>query len=104
MTGHAAFGAAETPVAEVHAKVLSLKGGPAIPGSLPRAARELIAGLLTRDPAKRISTAAAVKAHPFFARVDWEAVRTKRCVGAWAEVAESAAVVIERTMARHSTA
>jgi serine/threonine protein kinase len=78
MTGHAAFGAAETPVAEVHAKVLSPKGGPSIPGSLPRAARDLIAGLLTRDPAKRISTAAAVKAHPFFARVDWEAVRTKR--------------------------
>lgn len=83
MSGHAAFGEAHTRPEEVFAKVLSPTGGPNIPGSLPRTARDLIRGLLQRDPAQRIATAGAVKAHPFFAKVDWAAAKDKRYMSPW---------------------
>lgn len=79
LTGHAAFGAAHAPTAEVQARVLA-PTGPALPGYVSKAARTLITALLTRDPAKRLVEVAAIKAHPFFAKVDWGALAAKRCV------------------------
>ena len=78
MAGHAAFGEAHARPEEVYARVLSPSGVPSIPAFLPKAAKDLIKGLLQRDPTKRLCSAAAVKAHPFFAKVDWDAVKDKR--------------------------
>mmetsp|Transcript_17482 Transcript_17482/g.53261 ORF Transcript_17482/g.53261 Transcript_17482/m.53261 type:complete len:493 (+) Transcript_17482:378-1856(+) len=48
------------------------------PGHLGHEARRLLCALLQRDPARRLgsgpSDAAEIKAHPFFERVDWEAL------------------------------
>ncbi|KAL1924232.1 uncharacterized protein VTP21DRAFT_7267 [Calcarisporiella thermophila] len=51
------------------------------PADFDEDAADLIWGLLQRDPAKRLGSAegaAAIKAHPYFASLDWEAVRAKR--------------------------
>lgn len=46
-------------------------------------AKHLVAALLTKDPDKRLGTrrgAAEIKAHPFFAGLDWENMRNSVCV------------------------
>ena len=35
-------------------------------------AKTLLSGLLERDPTKRISTAAEIKKHPWFRKIDWK--------------------------------
>jgi len=55
-----------------------------IPRELSRHAKSLLAALLERDPTYRLGSspedAAEVKAHPFFAGVDWEALLERRVV------------------------
>ena len=99
MTGRAAFGAAHAPPAEVQALVLA-PTGPALPGYLPKPARALIAALLTRDPAKRLADAAAIKAHPFFAKVDWASLAAKRCVRVGGQADTRARVHARRRLTR----
>lgn len=50
------------------------------PANMSRVAQSIIAQLLQRDPARRLgfSGAAALKAHPFFAAVDWDALLARR--------------------------
>lgn len=83
MTGKPAFGTPSSPPAEVTALVVNPRGGPSLPGYLPKAARSLIAGLLTRDPAARLASGDAVRAHPFFEKVDWAALAAKRYMAPW---------------------
>ena len=49
---------------------------PTLDYSVPTALRALLASLLAKDPAMRLSSAAKVIRHPFFAKVDWDAVRS----------------------------
>jgi serine/threonine protein kinase len=57
------------------------------PSDLSEPARDLLAGLLTRDASKRlgcgIGDAAEVKSHPFFASIDWEALLECRIPPPW---------------------
>lgn len=52
-------------------------GAPRVPGFLSEAARSLLLGLLRKSPARRLSLA-QVKAHAFFAGVDWDGVLAGR--------------------------
>lgn len=48
-----------------------------LPGTLSLEIRTFLRGLLERDPAKRLGggeTSADIQSHPFFAKVDWEAL------------------------------
>jgi p70 ribosomal S6 kinase len=60
-----------------------LNARPKFPSFLSPAALALLKGLLTRDPQKRLGSAAtggsaAVKAHPFFKGIDWTAVEARK--------------------------
>lgn len=50
------------------------------PADMDREAKSLIAGLLERDPAKRLGAngAAEIKAHPFFNQIDWKFLLNKK--------------------------
>ena len=41
-------------------------------------AKALLSGLLERDPTKRISTAAEIKKHPWFRKIDWKQLIDKK--------------------------
>jgi RAC serine/threonine-protein kinase len=47
------------------------------PSNIPSEAANLIEGLLTRDPAKRLADPVAIKAHPYFANIDWDKLVNK---------------------------
>ena len=49
---------------------------PTLDYSIPKGLREVLSNLLTKDPALRLSSAAKVIRHPFFGKVDWDAVRS----------------------------
>ena len=53
------------------------------PSHAPKDAKDLVAALLTPDPDRRLKTAAAVKAHPFFARVSWPDMAARRYDAPW---------------------
>jgi len=42
------------------------------PSTIPEQAVSLIEGLLERNPAKRLADPVAIKAHPYFANIDWD--------------------------------
>lgn len=57
------------------------------PDFIPFAARDLLHGLLVKDPAKRLGSqpadAAAVMAHPFFGSIDWAALERREIPPPW---------------------
>lgn len=59
-----------------------LKAELRLPEYVSPEARSLIAGLLTRDPSKRLGSgangAAAIKRHPFFSGLDWDALMQRK--------------------------
>lgn len=50
------------------------------PDDMDREARSLLTGLLQKDPKKRLGTnnAAEIRAHPFFAQIDWKRLMAKK--------------------------
>lgn len=60
------------------------------PAYLSAEARDLLNGLLTRDPLRRLGCgprdAAEIKGHPFFAGVDWSALLAKEVPAPWLPV------------------
>ncbi|KTW26197.1 hypothetical protein T552_03089 [Pneumocystis carinii B80] len=50
------------------------------PDDIDKEARSLLAGLLTRNPEKRLGNlgAAEIKSHPFFSSIDWKKLYTKK--------------------------
>ena len=48
-----------------------------IPRRLSKDTKSLLKGLLTKDPAKRLSDPATIKGHKFFADVDWNTMAEK---------------------------
>ena len=63
------------------------------PDDMDREARSLLIGLLDRDPQKRlgINGAAEIKAHPFFAQIDWQRLMAKKYAAPFKPAVESAA-------------
>lgn len=51
---------------------------PKYPNSLSPAAKDLIQGLLKKDPAKRLGTTTKVRDHPWFEDVNWQALYEKK--------------------------
>lgn len=79
MTGEPPFSpASERNLArkELHRRILRCK--PKLPRYLTRDAHALLKALLTRDPAARLTDPAAVKRHPFFRGMDWEALAARQ--------------------------
>lgn len=62
------------------------------PDDMDREARSLLQGLLIRDPKKRlgINGAAEIKAHPFFAQIDWKRLMAKKYAAPFKPAVESA--------------
>lgn len=62
------------------------------PDDMDREARSLLTGLLERDPAKRLGVngAAEIKAHPFFAQIDWKRLMNKKYAAPFKPSVESA--------------
>lgn len=60
----------------LHKRILSCKFK--LPSYLTSQCHSLLRGLLTRDPNKRLADPAAIRAHPWFASIDWELARSKR--------------------------
>ena len=84
MTGYVPFGRnpAATPD-EVAAETRAGLVGDDLLKHVGEDARSLISALLVVDPAARLADAASVKAHPFFKRVDWDALTTQRYFAPW---------------------
>ena len=63
------------------------------PDDMDREARSLLIGLLDRDPLKRLGVngAAEIKAHPFFAQIDWRRLMAKKYAAPFKPAVESAA-------------
>lgn len=63
------------------------------PDDMDREARSLLIGLLDRDPVKRLGVngAAEIKAHPFFAQIDWRRLMAKKYAAPFKPAVESAA-------------
>lgn len=63
------------------------------PDDMDREARSLLIGLLDRNPAKRLGVngAAEIKAHPFFAQIDWRRLMAKKYAAPFKPAVESAA-------------
>lgn len=79
MTGEPPFSpASERHLArkELHRRILRCK--PKLPRYLTRDAHALLKALLMRDPAARLTDPAAVKRHPFFRGMDWEALAARQ--------------------------
>jgi protein kinase A len=76
ISGRAAFGRNDEPSRVVFEGVL--KGRVSYPSSIPPVARSLIQALLERNITKRITKLADVKAHAWFADIDWVAVAEHR--------------------------
>lgn len=59
-----------------------VRAQPSIPGDLDADCADLMAKLLVKDPGLRLNgrrrNAAGIKAHPFFARIDWTELAAKR--------------------------
>ncbi|ANB13773.1 serine/threonine protein kinase YPK1 [Sugiyamaella lignohabitans] len=62
------------------------------PDDMDREARSLLTGLLNRDPKKRLGVngAAEIKAHPFFAQIDWKRLMNKKYAAPFKPSVESA--------------
>lgn len=63
---------------KLHDRILKAKFK--LPGYLTSQCHALIRALLTRDPDKRLTDPAAIRAHPWFKSVDWDAARAKQLV------------------------
>jgi len=50
------------------------------PSTIPAEAANLIEGLLSRDPKERLSDPTAIRAHPYFANIDWDKLIKKEIV------------------------
>ena len=87
LTAGPAFGEPNAPESAVFAAVAHHCAAPtehlSWPRSVPAEARAIVEALLVCDPSRRLHTAEAVKAHPFFAGVDWTAVRERRYMAPW---------------------
>lgn len=59
----------------LHERILKCKYR--LPPYLTPECHSLLRKLLTKDPAKRLSDPAAIRAHPWFKSVDWDALRRK---------------------------
>lgn len=62
------------------------------PDDMDREARSLLIGLLDRDPLKRLGVngPAEIKAHPFFAQIDWRRLMAKKYAAPFKPAVESA--------------
>lgn len=62
------------------------------PDDMDRDAKSLLQGLLCRDPKKRlgINGAAEIKAHPFFAQIDWRRLMNKKYAAPFKPAVQSA--------------
>lgn len=62
------------------------------PDDMDREARSLLIGLLDRDPVKRLGVngAAEIKAHPFFAQIDWRRLMAKKYAAPFKPAVEDA--------------
>jgi serum/glucocorticoid-regulated kinase 2 len=62
------------------------------PDDMDREARSLLQGLLNRDPKKRLGVngAGEIRAHPFFAQIDWKRLINKKYAAPFKPSAESA--------------
>jgi serum/glucocorticoid-regulated kinase 2 len=48
-----------------------------LPDTLDNDTKSLLAGLLERDPSKRLGDAAVIKTHPYFKSIDWDKILRK---------------------------
>jgi serine/threonine protein kinase len=62
----------------LHDRILKCKYK--LPTYLTSSCHSIIRALLTRDPAKRLTDPAAIRAHPWFASINWDAARSKQLV------------------------
>ena len=70
LTGHVAWGSMHSTPEEIFELIIA--NDLVFPRSLSPSARDLIQRLLEPDASKRLSTAEAVRAHPFFESVNWD--------------------------------
>eukprot|EP00013_Stygamoeba_regulata_P015049 CAMPEP_0177681830 /NCGR_PEP_ID=MMETSP0447-20121125/30932_1 /TAXON_ID=0 /ORGANISM="Stygamoeba regulata, Strain BSH-02190019" /LENGTH=476 /DNA_ID=CAMNT_0019191287 /DNA_START=108 /DNA_END=1538 /DNA_ORIENTATION=- len=63
-------------VQQMYSKIMSAKLN--IPKSISPEARDLLEKLLERDPDKRLTDPKAIKAHPWFKNMDWDALLNKQ--------------------------
>lgn len=61
---------------KLHERILKCKYR--LPPYLSRECHSLIRGLMTRAPEKRLTDPDKIRAHPWFRKVDWDAVRERR--------------------------
>lgn len=73
LTGHVAWGGAYSTPEEIFELILA--NDLVFPRSMSPDAHDLICRLLEPNPARRLCTAEAVRAHPFFQKVNWDIVR-----------------------------
>ena len=62
-------------VQQMYSKIMNAKL--VIPDNISPEARDLVSKFLIRDPAERLTDPAKIKAHPFFASIDWEKLINK---------------------------
>ncbi|KAA0168108.1 hypothetical protein FNF27_02330 [Cafeteria roenbergensis] len=89
LAGSHPFGGPEMTKHEVFIKITHGRSHP--PMRLSAEARSLLALLLTVDYKARLKTAAAIKQHPWFAGVPWEAIAERRVKPPWAPSLSGAA-------------
>lgn len=78
LTGKAAWGRADESPYAIYTRIMQNKLK--LPGYLSAQAQSLLRALLNPNPDERISDAADVREHPWFAGVDWDAVEEARLV------------------------
>lgn len=62
-------------VQQMYSKIMTAKLN--IPKNISEDAKSLLEGLLVRDPEKRLTEPAVIKAHPFFKGINWEQLLAK---------------------------
>lgn len=77
MSSKGAKGASEEKTRKkLHDRIVKAKFK--LPSYLTSQCHSLIRALLTRDPDKRLTDPAAIRAHPWFRSIDWDAARAKK--------------------------